>query len=143
MSFLQQITFLQQKITCPFCFTAFPAKGMCFRCINPTCTGRAPDSVYAKEQGLLTAPMMGHVLATTNQSSLPSRAALCDVCKMETRTRICPSCHFELSHDVDQIDQRIIAIIGGRNTGKSHYIATLIMRLQHEVGANFQFAVRM
>jgi GTPase SAR1 family protein len=42
---------------------------------------------------------------------------------------------------VGQIDQRIIAIIGGSNTGKSHYIATLIHRLEHEVGANFHFGV--
>jgi len=62
---------------------------------------------------------------------------------MESRTRICPACHFELSHDVGQIDQRIIAIIGGSNTGKSHYITSLIVRLQHEVGENFSFAVRM
>jgi hypothetical protein len=67
----------------------------------------------------------------------------CTVCKKETRTRLCPTCHYELSHDVGQIDQRIIAIIGGSNTGKSHYIASLINRLQHEVGRNFDFSVSM
>jgi hypothetical protein len=41
------------------------------------------------------------------------------------------------------LDDRIIAIIGGRDTGKGHYIATLIHRLEQEVGANFGFSLRM
>jgi hypothetical protein len=41
------------------------------------------------------------------------------------------------------IDDRIIAIIGGRDTGKGHYIATLIHRLEQEVGAQFNFSLRM
>jgi hypothetical protein len=71
------------------------------------------------------------------------RVLECDACKKESRTRLCPTCHYELSHDVGQIDQRIVAIIGGSATGKSVYIAALINRLQHEVGANFDFGVSM
>lgn len=133
---------LNQKITCPFCFSAFPPQELRFRCVVPSCSGRTPDIVYATARGY-GVTQMGRVLTPTKRVFGLPRVAICDVCKMESRTRICPACHFELSHDVGQIDQRIIAIIGGSNTGKSHYITSLIVRLQHEVGENFSFAVRM
>jgi len=52
-------------------------------------------------------------------------------------------CHFELTHDAGLVDDKVIAIIGGRNTGKSHYIATLVHKLEHEVGSNFGWSLRM
>ena len=81
-------------------------------------------------------------MAPKRVMGLPS-AVECGSCKVESRTRICPTCHFELSHDIGQIDQRIISIIGGRATGKTHYIVSLITRLQHEVGRNINLTVRM
>lgn len=73
----------------------------------------------------------------------PPDEMVCGACNQRTSTRICPHCHFELSQDIGQIDQRIIAIVGGRATGKSHYIASLINRLNFEVGSNFNFEVSM
>ncbi|HEX6796310.1 MAG TPA: hypothetical protein VF116_01200 [Ktedonobacterales bacterium] len=137
---------LPQHLLCPFCFADFPPGEVRFRCINPSCTGQAPDQAFGKLRGG-GAPVMGHVVTPPKASLLRSMhipdAATCDVCQMETRTRLCAECHFQLPHDVGQIDQRIIAIIGGRNTGKSHYIVTLVNRLRNEVGANFNFAVHM
>lgn len=131
-----------QSITCPFCFSTFSAQEMLFRCVAPGCSGRVSDPVYANARGFGLIPM-GRVLSPVKQRVGIPRVTECDQCKKETRTRICPNCHFELPHDIGQIDQRIIAIIGGSNTGKSHYIAALITRLQHEVGANFSFGVSM
>jgi double-GTPase-like protein len=135
---------LSRKIICPFCFASFSAQKIVFRCLNPRCSGRAEDIVYAGARGYAPASM-GHVLPSSKSIlsvGVPS-VVECTVCKKETRTRLCPTCHYELSHDVGRIDQRIIAIIGGSNTGKSHYIASLINRLQHEVGRNFDFSVSM
>jgi hypothetical protein len=88
---------------------------------------------------------MGHVINGKKSSFAAgvARSINCDVCAKEARTRLCPRCHFELSHDVGQVDQKIIAIIGGSFTGKSHYIASLITRLQHVIGPNFDFSVSM
>lgn len=135
---------LRQKIICPFCFASFQASEIVFRCLNPRCTGREEDTVYANARGYPPAAM-GHVLSASKRllSVGVPRVVECTVCQRETRTRLCPACHYELSHDVGQVDQRIIAIIGGSNTGKSHYIAALINRLQHEVGRNFDFSVSM
>lgn len=136
------MTPFSQSITCSFCFSTFSAQEMLFRCVAPGCTGRTPDSVYSSARGFGLVPM-GRILPPVKQRIGIPRMTECDQCKKETRTRICPSCHFELPHDIGQIDQRIIAIIGGSNTGKSHYIAALITKLQHEVGANFSFGVSM
>ncbi|MBV9227943.1 MAG: hypothetical protein JOZ18_01425 [Chloroflexi bacterium] len=110
----------------------------------PTCTGRETDSVYAEASGY-GATVMGRVLVPRKRLfdfKVPFEVE-CDTCQHVSRTRLCPHCHFELSHDIGQIDQRIIAIIGGRATGKTHYIASLITRLQHDTGKNFDLAVRM
>lgn len=133
-----------QKITCPFCFESFTAQDIEFRCLNPACSGRAPDTIYATARGV--PPLqMGHVVRGKKQSLGlgMARSVDCDICNKEARTRLCPKCHFELSHDVGQVEQKIIAMIGGSFTGKSHYIASLITRLQHVVGPNFHFAVSM
>jgi GTPase SAR1 family protein len=88
---------------------------------------------------------MGRIIAPSQRKLQfsPQRETVCESCKKSSRTHICPHCHFELSHDVGLIDQRIIAIIGGRATGKTHYIASLITRLQQETGKYFDFTVRI
>ncbi len=134
-----------QKLICPFCFHAFAAQDLCFRCIIPSCPGREPDKVYA-EARCYVVTKMGRVIIPPDKpwfwSGAP-REAVCNSCKAVSHTYLCPYCHFELPHDVGQIDQRIVAIIGARATGKTHYIASLITRLQHEIGKNFDLAVRM
>ncbi|MGH2484915.1 MAG: TRAFAC clade GTPase domain-containing protein [Ktedonobacterales bacterium] len=138
------MSFLSRDLVCPFCFTAFGPWNIRFRCIFPGCTGLAPDAQFAKYRGGIGATM-GRVLAPAKPGMLDRTrvpaSATCDTCQQDTRTRLCPECHFQLAHDIGQVDQRIIAIIGGRNTGKSHYIVTLLNRLQNEVGANFNFSV--
>lgn len=136
------MTPFSQSITCPFCFSSFSAQEVLFRCVALGCSGRTADPIYANARGFGLVPM-GRVLSPVKRFMGIPRMVECDMCKRETRTRVCLHCHFELPHDIGQIDQRIIAIIGGSNTGKSHYIAALITRLQHEVGANFSFGVSM
>jgi GTPase SAR1 family protein len=141
----------EKNITCPFCFRSFPAPRVKFRCINPHCSGRTEDEVYNNARGLPRPWRVdGHVIETDPDSlvkafmerfTLPLQAQ-CDICGQETNKRLCPYCHFTLSHDAGLVDERIIAIIGGRDTGKSHYIATLIHRLEQDVGANFNAALR-
>lgn len=135
---------LLQKIICPFCFRSFPPQQIQFRCVAPGCTGREKDEIYARERGY-GVTVMGRILTPQKRSFIPTLPleAECQSCRATSRTRICPACHFELSHDIGQIDQRIIAIIGGRATGKTHYIASLIPRLQHDTGKRFNLTVRM
>lgn len=135
-----------RQLTCPFCFTSFGCREVRFRCIDPRCPRQDPDTVYAEATG--RPPQMGHVFPAPNlggpfASFRIPLSARCDACKKESKKRLCPQCHFELSHDAGLIEDKIIAVVGGKDTGKSHYIATLVNRLEHEVGANFGFGLRM
>lgn len=137
-----------KKITCPFCFEAFEADQVKYRCVNPRCSGRDQDKIYSRARGLSVPLIMGRAFEGPKSSwtarFLGSKSgATCDACKKATSNRLCPHCHFELSHDAGLIDDYIIAIIGGKGTGKGHYIATLIHRLEQEVGAQFNFSLRM
>ena len=136
-----------KKITCPFCFETFGLSQVKYRCFNPRCRGWEEDQIYADARGALAVPM-GHVFAAP-QSDWRQRAfrkgisAKCDMCVKPTSKRLCPQCHFELSHVAGQIDDHVIAVIGGRETGKGHYIATLVHRLEQEVGSQFGFGFSM
>jgi hypothetical protein len=134
-----------KTIICPFCFTKSKLSDLLFRCQNNRCSGKAPDEVYASYQGLPKPEIQGQffspssgILKLLNE---PSRKANCPTCKQETFKRICPTCHYELMYDAGATDEKIIAVIGGRSAGKSTYIATLINRLENEVGRNFNAAL--
>src|SRR5262249_15050376 len=122
-------------ILCLYCFRSIAPRSLNFRCMMPTCKGRAPDAVYAEARGygadvivrLLTP------LSATLACASPQKAS-CGGCQETSYSLTCPHCHFELPYDIGQIDQRIIAVIGARATGKTHYLATLISGLQHGIG---------
>ncbi len=133
------------KITCPFCFETFPSDQVQFRCANSACTGKAPDPKFATYQGLDPKASYGQVFDATPSKGFfkrgDSHSAKCPTCNRETQKRVCKNCHFELMHDAGTTEEYSIAIIGGRSSGKSTYIATLIRRLKNEVGSNFHASV--
>jgi hypothetical protein len=45
--------------------------------------------------------------------------------------RECPRCHELLPDNIERADSRIIGLVGGSSSGKSHYIAALIDELLH------------
>ena len=140
---------MSKQITCPYCFTQFNLREALFRCNNGRCPGRVPDEVLAAFQGYASAPLLppsfevpgGGGLLGLRRRNAPDEA-LCPHCQQETSKRICPNCHYELMYDVGQVNERIVAVVGGRGTGKSNYIATLVHTLENSVGANFDASVR-
>ena len=134
---------MQSIITCPFCFMDFPPQKIKFRCDNLECAGKAPDPIYTSYRNLPEQDMGYVLIPPWRPSDLMSNAMKCNVCEKMSYTRLCPHCHFELPSDIGQNEQYIIAIIGGRGTGKSHYIASLIHRLQTEIGQQFKVSVQM
>ncbi len=126
------------KIICPFCFSSFAPEKVRFRCTQPVsrCPGWENDDKYARMRQL-PVTKMGHVFEINTQHQDKRNLTMgiphshpCDICFAESYTHLCPDCHFELSHDVGQVKQKIIAVIGGRGTGKSHYIGSLIFALK-------------
>lgn len=131
------------QITCLFCFSRFPPEDALFRCTNPACPDSAPDPEYARYEGLPGIGPMGRVFAAPPPArgllgrAAPVLAADCPTCGRTTQKRICPVCRHELQHDAGLVDEKIIAVIGGRSAGKSSYIAALVRRLRNEVAMNF------
>lgn len=92
---------------------------------------------------------MGRVLALKTEKTKSrfnfmttvSHGLRCSACEVVSNTRICPQCHYKLPPNIEQSEQKVIAIIGGRATGKTHYIVALIHRLTHAVGPNLAITV--
>lgn len=143
--------FSQQNIRCPFCFKSFTVQRIRFRCTNPLCSGWTNDEYYAKARGIPRerAPRMGRVFEVepdedkrrTPRGVIPS--AVCNLCSTTSYTHLCPECHFELAHDVGKVRQRIISVIGGVGTGKTHYIGALIFAMRQGIGNKIGFTTRM
>ncbi len=117
---------------CPFCFAHFSRNDVKFRCTNAKCT-LDEDEKQAEFQGITT-PM--NIVFEHGKRFLPHES-VCPECNKSTNKYVCPECHSELLPDVGQTDERIIAVIGGRSTGKSNYIATLVHRLRTAVSTTF------
>jgi GTPase SAR1 family protein len=135
-----------KSILCPFCFTKFNIQDVLFRCSNINCTDRTVDKVYDKFHALKSTSFgpMGRLFSPDTKpinrafSFLnPPKEASCPTCDRKTNKRICPTCHSEQVYDPGTAREEIIAVIGGRSTGKSCYIAVLIQRLKNEFGQDF------
>ncbi|MDV2998282.1 MAG: hypothetical protein N4J56_007987 [Chroococcidiopsis sp. SAG 2025] len=139
---------MAKEILCPFCFERTDAFKLLFRCINSRCPGQLEDKIYAEFQGLAMPPKMGLTFLPEKKglgrflgNANNIREANCPTCQRETSKRACPKCHSELKYVGDNIDEKMIAVIGGRSSGKSSYIAVLINRLENEIGKNFNAGV--
>lgn len=120
---------MAKKITCPNCFNTYPISDVRFQCINARCEDFGE---------LFDAPPDPRRIALTPH--IPLKAP-CPTCEQDTTKRLCPHCGFDLPTDAGLSTEYSIAIIGGRGTGKSTYIATLIHRLKNEIGMTFKIGV--
>jgi len=128
-------------LICPYCFERFKRNGMAFRCANPT--GRCPqefDEAAARYEGLPAATLKPRAFIPPAELSWLGhvrRSAVCQ-CGYATRGRICPHCHHPWPNGFDETDNIIIAVIGTKDVGKSHFLAVLINELTHRVGLEFK-----
>ena len=60
----------------------------------------------------------------------------CPFCETKTSIRVCPNCHNELPEGIQDNEDMIIAIVGSRDTGKTHFISVLIDELQKRICPN-------
>ena len=62
-------------------------------------------------------------------------------CGHETTVEVCPRCDHDWPRNLEDTDNFIIAIVGAKGAGKSHYLTVLINELTHRVGARFHAAL--
>jgi hypothetical protein len=160
MKELKRLTPLAQPFRCPFCFEAFEAEEIVFRCQTRTCKGQKVDPVYTNFRsnaqsmgGEIGGALMGNVIDPPKQSeekkrplweraTLP-RSATCSFCGKESRTYLCPICHFELPHDIESVRPWNIAIVGSRGGGKSFLIGSFIHALQNHLVTSMGITMSM
>ncbi|MGX2958155.1 hypothetical protein JNUCC23_02575 [Peribacillus sp. JNUCC 23] len=133
---------IKRKYICPYCFTKHKMHEVEFRCSNEN--HREQDKKFGDYWGQ-PAPFEQKVLPASERntweklkSSMPE-STVCEECETKpvTRKRICPTCHSDLPSSIADYEDYIIAVIGGKETGKSHYIAMLIERINNELGNTY------
>jgi hypothetical protein len=122
-------------LVCPYCFAETTRRRLEFRCVGPGAGrtgGCAPvrDEIYARHRGT----DVGAVLPPAFKADGRKPRAVHEVCGQLSLRRICPNCHSDLPGDYCDVDSRMLALIGAKNSGKSTYIGVLIHELLNRVG---------
>lgn len=136
---IRTVKFLSAAQTCPYCFEQFKISNAPYRCSNLSCPGQEVDGVLRRQWSKLAGGgKQGKVLSPRGARSGRKK---CDACKRPTDDRICPACHAPLPPNYGKCENAIIAVIGAKNSGKSHYIATLVKELRDAVGPALNFTL--
>lgn len=127
-------------LACPYCYNRFAKKDISFRCTGqPGPTGQ----VCGVERDDHLVRWLGKSTQLPPAFTADGRkaAANCPRCHGETRYHICPVCHSRLPVHFGQVDSRLIAMIGARQSGKTVYMTVLIHELKHRIGRSLDAAI--
>lgn len=129
----------RRKYICPYCFKRPYLYEVKFRCNNHNCV-HEEDKVYSDFNELPRPRKMNRVLNYEENNSFAKLLArmpeevICDACEQPTPVKICPNCHSDLPATTGDFSDLIFAVVGAKETGKSHYISVLIDTLKNEIG---------
>ncbi len=135
---------MAKKYTCPYCFKEHDFDDVEFRCVNGFCSEKVQDEQYARYLGLKKESMPKTNATFCSKTVLPKLFRghympmweNCPFCETKTSIRVCPNCHNELPEGIQDNEDMIIAIVGSRDTGKTHFISVLIDELQKRICPN-------
>lgn len=106
------------RVVCPSCFEVFPAAALLFASYD----GDAPEPAQRTLIDRLT--------------GAPPRPPVNSRGRRLTR-KLCPVCNRDLPFTAGVQTNHVLGLIGAKFSGKSHYVAALIKRLEGQVGADF------
>ncbi|MEV7215779.1 hypothetical protein AB0O31_22140 [Kitasatospora cineracea] len=120
--------------TCPYCYETFPVRDIMFRCTaRPGSTGSRckaeRDPVLEERRG--RRGELGPVFTARPRGQL----APCPTCQAVSTFRICPVCHSTLPAQFGMVDNRLIAMVGAKASGKTVYMTVLLHELMNRVGS--------
>lgn len=119
---------------CPYCFEPFKLRDAPFRCSSPP-QRCAPEQDSVRASVWEDNAPLGRVLPADAKSG---RERVCGNCNQRTRKRICPHCHMDLPHTTGAYRNLIFAVIGAKESGKSHYIAVLVDQIKKHLGPSLE-----
>ena len=132
---------LKTHYLCPFCFTKNRIDSVKFRCQSkpPKCLPEL-DSVLEEYHGIRDKVPVAFSSGASSKSKLLSMPveATCPNCQGTSKKRLCSNCHYELPYTIAEHNDLIISVIGGKDAGKSHYIAVLIQQIKKQLAPLYQ-----
>lgn len=125
---------MNTSFVCPYCFERHKIEEVQFRCMNRRCKDVPDMEITRYYCGSTSAPRMGKTTfpAIRTGRGIADKAA-CPVCQSESHMTVCPSCHNKLPEATLSGEDLIIAIVGARDTGKTHYMTVIINELLERV----------
>ncbi|MFF7177629.1 hypothetical protein [Streptomyces sp. NPDC008121] len=131
---------MARRVTCPYCYDTFTVREIAFRCnsrqsrTQKRCVRRR-DQVLADRMG--QRGEVGPVFTADGRRA----TAVCPDCDGETTYRICPVCHSTLPAQFGTVENRMIALVGAKASGKTVYMTVLLHEMMNQVGADFGAAL--
>lgn len=128
-------------ITCPYCYESFDSDAVQLRCRRcPEENDQVYFEYWEKVDPDHATPNQKHVYNIRHAPAWKLWAKddkTCDQCGCNEFDYVCPHCHNELPAKMVEDGAEIISVIGGPNSGKTHYIIALLYELRkhgYEIG---------
>ncbi|MFG2986642.1 hypothetical protein ACGFYQ_36280 [Streptomyces sp. NPDC048258] len=133
---------MAKRLACPYCYESFAPREIRFRCNSRLSrTGkqcqRRRDQVLDQRMG----PRRSHDLGPDFAADGRKPTAVCPDCDGTTTYRICPVCHSELPVQFGMVDNRLIALVGPKASGKTVYMTVLLHEVRNRVGEAYGAAL--
>jgi len=132
-----------RNVVCPYCFERFEANKAPFRCIIsvPTKCEQQDDLPLGQFQRLVTPRKLPRVFDPPSNMLRATGEAKCPECETRSPKRVCPHCHNDLPSQFLSTESLSVALVGTKESGKSHYVAVLIEELRRSFGRRFNAAL--
>ncbi|MFE7382801.1 hypothetical protein ACFU9F_20815 [Streptomyces zhihengii] len=131
---------MARRLTCPYCYETFTGREISFRCnsrlsrTQKRCVRRR-DDVLSDRMG--QRGEVGPAFVADGRRA----TAQCPDCDGETTFRICPVCHSTLPAQFGMLENRMIAMVGSKATGKTVYTTVLLHEMMNRGGSAFGAAL--
>ncbi|MFD7657201.1 zinc ribbon domain-containing protein [Actinosynnema sp. NPDC059797] len=129
------------KISCPYCYHRIDSGKLRFQCTGRPAPGRERCKRTVDEDRRRLTGFAGAALPTfpppETRSPLPQRTAPCPDCGTSTGIRACQVCRTPLPANFADSRSPLIAMVGGKNAGKTVYTTVLAHELRHNIRKRF------
>jgi double-GTPase-like protein len=131
---------MAKRLACPYCYETFTAREILFRC--NTRLSRTRKRCRAERDEVLQERLGqrregGPVFAADGRKP----TADCPTCEGETTYRVCPVCHSTLPAQFGMVDNRLIAMVGARDSGKTVFMTVLLHELMNKIGERYRISL--
>jgi hypothetical protein len=135
---------LNPALACPYCYEAFTARRVLFRCHGRLSKDGmrcllTQDELLVAHRGIRRD--LGPVFSPGGVLAGNTNTAICPDCGGVSTYRVCPVCHSQLPAQFGMVGSRMIGMAGAKDSGKTVYMTVLLHELRNKIGAQFGAAL--